>query len=187
MILVLALLLFGLCLSLIWFEDVRFFEIKLEVLPFLLALIFILGWQQGIAWQESVMGGLIWLIPAALYHYCRPSRLGRGDVWLFAVAGAFFGISDALLGVGIFALFSVATAYSYARARFKPLRRAVYPAAMPTAIAMLLVLEWRSFESANASTAHPILAYSILLLPLAGILIGAIISAPTLDEEGREV
>jgi hypothetical protein len=58
---------------------------------------------------------------------------------------------------------------------------------MPVVIAMLLVLEWRLIEHAGNSNAHPILAYAVMALPFVGILVGAIISAHTLDEEGREI
>ena len=187
MLFVTALLLFGVCLSLIWLEDLRRFEIKLEVLPVLVALSFFIALHMEMAWQGMLLGGLAWTLPAALYQRLRPSALGQGDIWLFGVAGTFFALQDALLGAVVFALFSVLSAYCYARARGKTFGRSIYPAAMPTVIAMLCVLEWRLIERAANSEAHPILAYAVMALPFVGILIGAIISAHTLDEEGREI
>ena len=187
MLFVTALLLFGVCLSLIWLEDVRRLEIKLEVLPVLVALSFFIALHIDIAWQGMLLGGLAWTLPAALYQRLRPSALGLGDIWLFGVAGTFFALQDALLGAALFAFFSVLSAYGYARARGKTFGRSIYPAAMPVVIAMLLVLEWRLIERAANSEAHPILAYAVMALPFVGILVGAIISAHTLDEEGREI
>ena len=187
MVFVTALLLFGVCLSLIWLEDVRRLEIKLEVLPVLVALSFFIALHIDIAWQGMLLGGLAWTLPAALYQRLRPSALGLGDIWLFGVAGTFFALQDALLGAALFAFFSVLSAYGYARARGKTFGRSIYPAAMSTVIAMLCVLEWRLIEQAGNSNAHPILAYAVMALPFVGILIGAIISAHTLDEEGREI
>ena len=178
MLFVAALLLFGVCLSIIWLEDVRLFEIKLEVLPVLVALSFFLALHMDIAWQGMLLGGLAWTLPAALYQRLRPSALGQGDIWLFGVAGTFFAVQDALLGAVVFAFFSVLSAYGYARARGKTFGRSIYPAAMPTVIAMLCVLEWRLIEHAGNSEAHPILAYAVMGVPFVGILVGAIIYTP---------
>ena len=185
MLFVTALLLFGVCLSIIWLEDVRLFEIKLEVLPVLVALSFFLALHMDIAWQGMLLGGLAWTLPAALYQRLRPSALGKGDIWLFGVAGTFFALQDALLGAALFALFSALTAYGYARARGKTFGRSIYPAAMPTVIAMLCVLEWRLIEHAGNSEAHPVLTHALMGVPCVGILVGAIIYTPIVKGDGH--
>ena len=187
MLLCAALVMFGICLSILWFEDIRSFEIKLEVLPILVVISYVLAPYFDVAWQSMLAGGVAWFAPALLYQYLRPSGMGRGDIFLFAVAGLFFSLDDSLLGGAVFLAVSAATAYGYARARGKQFGRSLYPAAMPVVIAMLTVLEGRLLARAANSEAHAILAYAPMLLPFAGILIGALICAPTLDEEGREI
>jgi hypothetical protein len=181
-----ALFLFGVCLSIIWLEDVRSFEIKLKLLPVLLALSFFLALHINIAWQCMLLGGLAWTLSAALYQRLRPSALGLGDIRLFGVAGTFFAVQDALLGVALFLFFSALTANGYARARDKRFRRSIYPAAMPTLIAMLCVLEWRLIEHAGNSNAHLILTYAVVALPCIGLLVGAIIYAPLLKDDTQD-
>ena len=56
---------------------------------------------------------------------------------------------------------------------------------MPIVIAMLCVLEWRLIEHAGNSKAHPVLAYTIMVLPFVGILVGAIIYTPIVKGDGH--
>lgn len=167
-----VLVLFGACLGFLIIEDMRRFEIKLELLPLTVALGIFLAVQSGIELNDILAGGLVWGVPVALYYWMCPGRIGRGDIWLFATAGFCFGISGSLFGAIVFGLVSVVTAWAYAYARGKRFGRSIYPAAVPTCIALLAICVWRLSGDLSEQNVMFLASAPLLALAPVGVFLG---------------
>ena len=169
MIIGFALVMFGTCLAILALEDALFFEIKLEVLPLLAGLSFVLATHFGIARQDSLMGGVIWGGFPLLIRALGFRMVGQGDLWLLATAGLFVGLRDlaattVLLGALIFM-----TAALYARLRGKPGLRSIVPLAVPLALTLFLLLGWRLFGAGFDESGLTWVIYAQIGAPLLGI------------------
>ena len=167
-----ALLVIGICLGILWCEDIARFEIKLEVLPVVALCGVGLALAWGSSWVSLLLGGLVWFIPSLIVQRLRPSGLGMGDIWLFGTAGLVFGIEYTVFGGLLFGAFAVVSAWIYARARGKAFGRSMFPAAVPMVIAIVVVLQWRVLSTLNTEITDNPLAYAVLLVLPAGLLLG---------------
>ena len=172
MLICVALFLIGVCLGILWCEDIARFEIKLEVLPVVALCGAGLALAWGSSWLSLLLGGLVWFIPSLIVQRLRPSGLGMGDIWLFGTAGLVFGIEYTIFGGLLFGAFAVVSAWIYARARGKAFGRSMFPAAVPMVIAIVVVLQWRVLSTLNTEFTDNPLAYAVLLVLPAGLLLG---------------
>ena len=168
-----ALLVIGICLGILWCEDIARFEIKLEVLPVVALCGAGLALAWGSSWLSLLLGGLVWFIPSLIVQRLRPSGLGMGDIWLFGTAGLVFGIEYSVFAGLLLGALAVVTAWIYARARGKAFGRSMFPAAVPMVIAIVVVLQWRVFGALTTSFTEDPLAYAVLMVLPARLLMGA--------------
>jgi ABC-type glycerol-3-phosphate transport system permease component len=167
-----TLVFYGTTLGFLALEDMRRFEIKLELLPFTALAGIFLATYSGLAIWDILAGALIWGIPVALYYWFHPGRIGRGDIWLFVTAGFCLGVSGSILGALIFGLASIVTAWAYAHARGKRFGCSIYPAAVPICTALLAVCILRVFRGLVADDDMLALLSSMLGLPVVGVILG---------------
>ena len=170
-----ALLVIGICLGILWCEDIARFEIKLEVLPVVALCGVGLALAWGSSWVSFLLGGLVWFIPSLIVQRQRPSGLGMGDIWLFGTAGLVFGIEYSVFAGLLLGALAVVTAWIYARARGKAFGRSMFPAAVPMVITIAVVLQWRVLSALTASFTEDPLAYAVLMVLPAGLLLGVML------------
>lgn len=181
MIFTLNLLIFGLVAGVLIVEDMRRFEIKLEILPVLASTALLLNVYLGGSLVESLLAGSIWGGGAFGMYLLRKGCLGQGDIWLYLTAGFVFGLAGTLwIGALLMAL-NLLTAFAYARARNKRFGSSMFPAALPVGLAMLAVVTWRVAIVLIEDSAFDITSAATLALPGFGALLGAWIQAVRLS------
>jgi len=84
-----------------------------------------------------------------------------------------FGIEYSVFAGLLLGALAVVTAWIYARARGKAFGRSMFPAAVPMVIAIVVVLQWRVFGALTTSFTEDPLAYAVLMVLPAGLLMGA--------------
>ena len=167
-----ASVLYGATIGFLALEDMRRFEIKLELLPVTGIIGMWLALQSGVPLWDIVAGGAIWGSFVGLFYWFNRGSIGQGDIWLFATAGLCFGVSDSLAGALVFGAASVATAWAYSYARGKRFGRSIYPAAVPVSVALLAVFTLRVITALGLSGSGPAMTFVMLGLPVAGVALG---------------
>lgn len=170
-----ALAAYGALLGYLAVEDMRRFEIKLELLPFIGLIGMWLVLQSGTPLWGALAGALVWGISVAVIHGCRPSSVGLGDIWLFGALGLCLGIMDSLFGVIVFAAASFGTAWGYSYARGKRFCRSIYPAAVPACVVLLAVCCLRAFNTFVAQQGLSLGSVAMLGLAPVGFALGVTI------------
>ena len=167
-----AYVLYGATIGFLALEDMRRFEIKLELLPITGVIGMWLAFQSGVPLSDIVGGGAIWGSFVALFYWLNRGSIGQGDIWLFSTAGLCFGVSDSLAGALVFGVASIATAWAYSYARGKRFGRSIYPAAVPVSVALLAVCAMRMIADMGANSSGPAMTFVMLGLPVAGVALG---------------
>jgi hypothetical protein len=175
MIIFIGLFTFATCLAILALEDAFFFEIKLEILPLLAGVSFILAPHFGIPWQESLMGGLIWAGFPLLIRVLGFRMAGQGDIWLLLTAGLFVGITDLAATTVLLGLLILVTAAIYARLRGKRGLRSIVPLAVPLTATLFLLLEWRLIDAIPQGATSVGIHLVHLLMPWFGGLTGSLL------------
>lgn len=175
MIFFIALFIFAACLAILALEDAVFFEIKLEILPLLAGVSFVLAPHFGIPWQDSLLGGLIWGGFPLLIQIFGFRMVGQGDIWLLATAGLFVGFTDLAATTVLLGLLILVTAAIYARLRGKPGLRSIVPLAVPLTATLFLLLEWRLIDAIPQGATSVGLHLVHLLMPWIGGLAGSLL------------
>ena len=169
---VIASLLYGATLGFLALEDMRRFEIKLELLPVTGIIGMWLALQSGLPLWDILAGGAIWGSFVALFYWFSRGSIGQGDIWLFATAGLCLGVSDSLAGALVFGAASIATSWAYSHARGKRFGRSIYPAAVPVSVALLAVCAMRMITDLGMSGSGVAMSLVILGLLVAGVALG---------------
>ena len=172
MILYTSLLLFGYLLALILIEDARYFEIKLEVLPFILCIGVYFSTYLDIHYYDIIFGGLLWGGVAFVQYFLKRSSIGQGDIWLYTTAGLIFTITATLSAAIFYAITSLITTLFYARARNKSLLKSATPAAIPMTIVLLLHTQWRFNTFGLEASQNSFWFICICFIPMAGFGMG---------------
>ena len=179
MLYLLALAAFGACLAYLAMEDAVFFEIKLELLPLLLLCSLAITQHLSMPLWDRVLGALLWGLPITVLYWFKSGSIGRGDLFLLASAGFFFGIKDAMPSVVVFAAATALTAFIYARRRGKAFGKSSIPAAIPVTVTLLIDLMRHLYAAPPSytpiTTFEALAAWVPMVLPLLGGVMGATI------------